>query len=84
MVRGEGSEQHLSHVRNFLECVKNRKWPASDVEIAHYSTATTHLANIALRTGRTIHWNSEKEQIENDAEAVKYLSRKYREPWVVT
>ena len=84
MVRGGGSEQHLSHVRNFLECVKSRKRPASDVENAHYSTATTHLANIALWTGRTIHWNSEKEQIENDAEAIKYLGRKDREPWVVT
>ena len=84
MVRGGGSEQHLSHVRNFLECVKSRKRPASDVENAHYSTATTHLANIALWTGRTIHWNSEKEQIENDTEAIKYLGRKDREPWVVT
>ena len=84
MVRGEGSEQHLPHVQNFLECVKSRKKPVSDVEIGHYSTATTHLANIALWTGRTIHWNSEKEQIENDAEAGKYLSRKYRKPWVVT
>ena len=84
MVRGGGSEQHLSHVRNFLECVKSRKRPASDVENAHYSTATTHLANISLWTGRTIHWNSEKEQIENDTEAIKYLGRKDREPWVVT
>jgi predicted dehydrogenase len=82
-VRGDGSEQHIAHVKNFLECVQSRKKPASDVEIAHHSTATTHLANIAFRTGRTIHWNAEKEQIENDAEASKYLARKNREPWTV-
>jgi len=83
MVRGEGSEQHLTHVKNFLECVESRKRPASDVEIGHYSTATTHLANIAFRTGRTIQWDSAKEQIQDDAEAVQYLSRKNREPWIV-
>jgi predicted dehydrogenase len=80
---GDGSEQHLTHVRNFIECVKTRKKPASDVEIAHHSTATTHLANIAFRTGRSIQWNSESEKIENDVEAASYLSRKNREPWAV-
>jgi len=82
-IRGEGSDQHLAHVRNFLECVQTRKRPASDVETTHSSTATTHLANIAFRTGRTIQWNSEKEQIENDADAAKLLGRKNREPWII-
>lgn len=81
---GDGSEQHLSHIRNFIECVKTRKKPASDVETAHHSTATAHLANIAFRTRRTIRWNSENEQIESDAEAAGYLRRQNREPWVVT
>ena len=83
-VHGQESEQHLAHVQNFLECVKSRKRPASDVEIAHDSTTTTHLANIAFWTGRTIYWDSDKEQIKNDPEATRYLSRKHRKPWVVT
>ena len=33
---GGGSEQHISHVRNFLDCVKSREKPRSDVEIGHY------------------------------------------------
>lgn len=84
-VRGDGSaDMHLVHVQNFLDCVKSRKRPASDVEIAHYSTATTHLGNIAFRTGRTIHWNSEAEQITGDTDAASYLKRQNREPWVIT
>ena len=82
-VQGNRSEQHLAHVLNFVECVKNRQRPASDVEIAHYSTTTTHLANIAFWTGRTIHWDPDKEQIKDDAEAANYLSREHRKPWVV-
>jgi predicted dehydrogenase len=82
-VRGEGSEQHLAHVKNFLECVKSRKKPASDVEVAHYSTVTTHLANISYQTGRTIRWDSQQEQIVEDHEAAKLLRRNNRTPWVV-
>jgi predicted dehydrogenase len=83
-VRREGSDMHLAHVQNFVECVRSRNKPNSDVEIAHHSTATTHLANIAFRTHRTVQWNSETEQVENDADASKYLTRHNREPWVVT
>jgi predicted dehydrogenase len=80
----DGSEQHLAHVKNFLECVRSRKAPASDVEVTHHSTTTVHLANISLRTGRTIVWDSENEQVRGDSEATQYLSRSYREPWIVS
>ncbi|MDA2939295.1 Gfo/Idh/MocA family oxidoreductase, partial [Acidobacteria bacterium AH-259-A15] len=61
-VRGEGSEQHISHVLNFVECVKSRHKPISDVEIGHRSTTATHLANIALHTGHKIRWDPKREQ----------------------
>jgi predicted dehydrogenase len=84
-VRGEpGPEMHLEHVKNFLDCVASRKKPASDVEVTHYSTATTHLANISYQTGRTIRWDSQQEQTMDDVEAAKLLRREGRAPWVVT
>jgi predicted dehydrogenase len=76
-----GRDSHTDHVRNFLDCVKSRKLPASDAEIGHRSTTAAHLANIALRTGRKIHWDSQKEQIVGDLEASKMLSKEYRTPW---
>jgi predicted dehydrogenase len=79
-----GPDIHRAHVQNFIDCVRSRQRPASDVETTHYSTSTTHLANIAYRTGRTIKWNSEMEQIENDQEAAAYLSRNNRGPWGVS
>jgi hypothetical protein len=79
---GEGSE-HIYHVRNFLDCVKSRQRPVSDVEEGHRSTTAAHLGNISLHTGRKIRWDAEKEVVINDPEANKLLTREYRKPWEV-
>ncbi|MGH9935976.1 MAG: Gfo/Idh/MocA family protein, partial [Blastocatellia bacterium] len=69
------------HVRNFLDCVKSRQTPISDIEIGHRSTSACLLGNVALRSGRRIVWNARTEKIEGDHAASKYLSREYRKPW---
>jgi hypothetical protein len=68
-------------VRNFIECMKTRQKPISDVEIGHRSTSAPHLANISLRSGRKVKWDGAKEQIIGDAEAARRLSKEYRAPW---
>jgi len=75
------NNQGETHVRNFLDCVKSRRRPTSDIEIGHRSTSTCLLGNVALRSGRRILWNAETEKIEGDNPASKYLSREYRKPW---
>jgi hypothetical protein len=37
---------------------------------------------VSLRAGRSLKWDGAKEQIVNDDEANKFLSRPYRTPWV--
>lgn len=64
-----------THMANFFDCVKSRKQPISDVYSHHRAMTTCHLANIAIRLGRKIHWNPETEQIENDSEAQAMQSR---------
>ena len=78
---GGGSEQHISHVRNFLDCVRSRERPRSDVEIGHYSTTATQLSNIAFHTGRKIRWDVETERVIDDSEANELLHYEYRKPW---
>jgi predicted dehydrogenase len=75
---------HLDHCRNFIECMKTRKLPTSDVEIAHRSTSTTLLANIALRSHRRVKWDGQTEKVIGDAEASRWLSKAYRAPWKLT
>ena len=72
-VNGQGA-----HVRNFLDCFKSRALPASDIEIAHRSTNTCHLGNIALKVGRKLAWDTETETFKNDPEANNLLSREPR------
>lgn len=79
--RHASEDYHLDHVKNFLECVKTREKPCSDVEIGHNSMIACHLANIAVRLGRKINWDCEKEEIVGDPEAQKLVMRPYREPW---
>ncbi|MPZ17415.1 MAG: gfo/Idh/MocA family oxidoreductase [Luteitalea sp.] len=80
---GPGSDQNGPHIENFLECMRTRKLPMSDIEIGHRSTSTCLLGNIAYRTGHTITWDATQEQVANDPEASKLLLRAYRAPWKI-
>jgi predicted dehydrogenase len=78
---GDWKDQYVQHTRNFLDCVKSRKEPNSDLESGHRVATVCHLANISLKTGRTIRWDAEKEEVMGDREAANMLVRPYRRPW---
>jgi predicted dehydrogenase len=70
-----------NHQRNFLDCIKSRKPTITPAETAHHSAAPGHLGLISMLVGRKIKWDVEKEQILDDSEATKLLTRPYRAPW---
>jgi predicted dehydrogenase len=78
---GDPKQQFRLHVRNFLDAVKSRREPVSDLESAHRVATVCHLANIALRLGRRLRWDATREEIVGDAEAARMLTRPYRAPW---
>ena len=78
---GSSDEQFDLHVRNFIDCVKSRKRPIADVEGGHEVTTACHLANLSLRLGRKLRWDTGKEEIAGDREANAWLVRPYRKPW---
>jgi predicted dehydrogenase len=78
-----GSRQHYPHVLNFLDCVRSRQKPNSDVETMHRSTSAGLLGVIAYRLGRKLTWDAQQEQFPGDAEANKLLTKEYRQPWKV-
>lgn len=73
--------QSSSHARNFVECIKTRKPTISPLESAIRSDTISHMSDISIRTGKTIQWDPEKEQIVGNDEAVKMLDRPMRRPW---
>jgi predicted dehydrogenase len=78
---GDVRKQFTLHVQNFLDCVRSRKEPISDLETAHRVATVCHLANISLRLGRRIRWDAVREEVVGDAEAAGLLMRSYRAPW---
>jgi len=78
---GSSDEQFDLHCRNFIDCIKSRQRPISDVEDEHHVNTACHLANISLRLGRKVRYDSEKEEIVGDREANAMLERPYRKPW---
>jgi predicted dehydrogenase len=72
------------HQDNFIQCIRTRERPNSDVEQGHYSTLVCHLANISYLVGnKKLTFDPKTETFVNAPEANKYLKRTYREPWVV-
>jgi predicted dehydrogenase len=78
-----GTDSHLAHVKNFLECMDSRARPRSDVEIGHNSMIACHLGNIAYRLGRRVAWDVAGEKVIGDAEAQALVTRPYRAPWAL-
>ncbi|HMJ66286.1 MAG TPA: hypothetical protein VK615_13150, partial [Candidatus Binatia bacterium] len=78
---GDRKNQLLDHARHFLDCVKSRKEPVSDLQSAHEVVTACHLANISARVGRKLRWDSGKQDVIGDSEASAMLTRPYRAPW---
>ena len=79
-VKLEVSDDHMA---NFFEAVRTRTDPISPVEAGHRSAVVGHLIVIALRTGKTLHWDAEKERFVGDhsRDGNNQLSRKMRKPY---
>jgi predicted dehydrogenase len=71
----------LLHEKNFIECVKSREKPHSDVEIGRLSTTLCHLGNISYKLGRDVHFDPKTETFPKDEQANALLRKRYREPY---
>ena len=80
-------EVHLyrsdSHSGNFLECVRTRKRPISDADIAHRAASALLLGGVVKQLGRTLKWDPKREEFIGDDEANRMLSIAQRAPWGV-
>jgi predicted dehydrogenase len=66
---------------SFLEAVKTRKKPGGHAEAAHRTATLLHLANIAIRTGRRIRYDPDREEILGDEQANRLVCQPMRAPW---
>lgn len=70
------------HQQNFVDAVKSRQQPESNLAYAREMTLPMHLGLISYRlNGRKLEWNAKKERFIGDKEANKLLWRKPRKAW---
>ena len=85
VAEGSGNNDGISHVRNFLDCVKSRKKPNADLEtVGHPTSILCHSANVAWKLGRQVELDPETELFVGDEEANELRTRPvYRKPWLL-
>ena len=73
-----GGKVSENHTANFIEGMKARKQPISDVWTHNRMLEICHLSNIAMRLNRALQWDPVKREIVGDSEANSFLSRESR------
>lgn len=69
------------HFNNFIDGVRGEAKISSPVSEGHKSILLCHLANIAQRTGRTLHCDPTNGHIVGDKDAMKMWGREYEKGW---
>lgn len=84
-VRLRGNDQPLyaspHHHQDFLEAVRTRRDPVCPVEVGHRTYTICNLCDIAIRLGRKLRWDPERQQFPGDDPANRLLARAMRAPW---
>lgn len=71
-----------SHMGNFFQCLRSGKDPVSPVETGHRTATLCALHHISMKLGgRTLRWDSLRQEIVNDPEASALLHYPYRKAY---
>ena len=73
-----GGKHTPNHVVNFINSMRSRKQPISDVWSHNRMLEICHLSNIAMRVNRPLAWDPAKREIIGDALASSFMSRENR------
>ncbi|MFK7735953.1 MAG: Gfo/Idh/MocA family protein [Pirellulaceae bacterium] len=71
------------HMKNFMECVKTRNTPASDVVSHNRMLNVCHAVNVAMRLGRKISYDPKTETFGSDELANSFIEREQRQGYEI-
>jgi predicted dehydrogenase len=74
------SQMNVPHWKNWVECIKSRQKPTSDIETCARSSTVCLLANLAMRHKQRLDWDEANWTVAQ-ADVKPYLKREYRSPW---
>jgi predicted dehydrogenase len=70
-----------NHYQDWVDAIKKRTRPVSDVETGHRTASLCNIVNIAYELQRPLQWNPVTEEFINDRYANMMRSRSYRGKW---
>jgi predicted dehydrogenase len=76
----EMREMNLPHWKNFIECIRTRAKPTSEIETCVRSSSTCILANLAMRFRTWLDWDEHAWTVKQ-SEVKPHLKARYRAPW---
>jgi predicted dehydrogenase len=73
--------QSPGHIENFEDCIRAREKPIMHMEAGHRVATLCILGNLSFQLRRKLEWDPVNEQVKNDDEANRLLSRPGRGSW---
>ena len=73
-------EMNVPHWKNFLECIRTRQAPISEIETCVRSSVTCILANLSMRHKTWLDWDEQNWTVKQ-TEVQPALKARYRDPW---
>ncbi|MFP4058210.1 MAG: Gfo/Idh/MocA family oxidoreductase [Candidatus Brocadiia bacterium] len=77
------TQRPMSHMRNWLDCIKTRRLTVANAEVMYRSMTTVHCANICMWLQRDLRYEPQKAEFINDDEANRLRSRAMRAPYTL-
>jgi hypothetical protein len=74
------NEMNVPHWKNFIECMRTREKPISDIETCVRSSTPCILANLSMRHQTWLDWDEANWTVKQDR-VKPSLKAKYRAPW---
>ena len=68
------------HWQNFMDCIRTRQRPISEIETTVRTSLSCLLANISMRSNTTLDWDDNAKTVKQ-VEARKWLKMNYRPQW---
>jgi predicted dehydrogenase len=76
----EMAQMNVPHWKNWIECIKTRASPTSEIETCVRSSTACILANLSMRHKTRLDWDEKNWTVRQEA-VRPFLNAKYRSPW---
>jgi predicted dehydrogenase len=76
----EMAQMNVPHWQNWIDCIKTREKPTSEIETCVRSSTACILANLSMRHKTRLDWDEKNWTVKQEA-VRPHLNSKYRSPW---